>query len=94
VRAEIDTVGDFYRGLLSRLPDGAGFNYWVQQFRTAQCQGGAAVNAQVESISSSFINGPEYGNRMRTHSQFVGDLYDAFLRRGATWRASSSGSDS
>ncbi len=82
VRPEVDTVGDFYRGLLSRLPDDSGFTYWVQQFRTAECQGSAAVNAQAEAISSSFMNGVEYVNRGRSHSQFVGDLYNAFLRRG------------
>jgi hypothetical protein len=82
VRPEVDTVGDFYRGLLSRLPDGDGFTYWVQQFRAAECQGAAAVNAQAEAISSSFMNGPEYLNRGRSDSQFVGDLYNAFLRRG------------
>ncbi|MCM2329482.1 MAG: DUF4214 domain-containing protein, partial [Lysobacter sp.] len=35
-----------------------------------------------ESISGSFLNGAEYAARNRTHSQFVGDLYNAFLRRG------------
>src|SRR6185436_6652450 len=28
VRKEIDAAGDFYRGLLGRLPDNAGFSYW------------------------------------------------------------------
>jgi hypothetical protein len=81
-RAEVDTVVDFYRGLLSRLPDSAGFNYWVGQFRTAQCSGPAAVYAQVEAISSAYANSPEYGARARTNAQFVGDVYNSFLRRG------------
>jgi hypothetical protein len=84
-RKEVDTVVDFYRGLLSRLPDTGGFNFWVQQFRTAQCAGAGAtqaVNAQVESISSGFMNSAEYVARNRTNAQFVGDLYNAFLRRG------------
>ena len=81
-RAEVDTVVDFYRGLLSRLPDSGGFNYWVGQFRTAQCSGGPAVYAQVEGISNAYVNSPEYGNRGRNNSQFVGDMYNAFLRRG------------
>ena len=75
-------AADFYRGLLSRLPDTAGFNFWVQQFRTAQCQGQSAVYTQVESISSAYANSPEYAARGRINSQFVGDLYNAFLRRG------------
>ena len=81
-RAEVDMVMDFYRGILSRLPDTNGFNYWVQQFRTAQCQGAAAVNAQVEAISNAFITSGEYTARNRTNPQYVGDLYNAFLRRG------------
>jgi hypothetical protein len=82
-RREVDTVVDFYRGLLGSLPDDGGFNFWLQQFRTAQCAGGTAVNTQVETISSAFANSPQYANRGRTNGQYVGDLYNAFLRRGA-----------
>ena len=81
-RKEVDTVVDFYRGLLGSLPDNGGFNYWLGLFRTAQCQGGAAVNAQVESISSAFANSAQYTNRGRNDSQYVGDLFNAFMRRG------------
>ena len=81
-RPEITLVMDFYRGLLARLPDSSGFGYWLQRFRTAQCQGAAAVYTEVESISSSFMNGAEYNARNRPSPQFVGDLYNAYLRRG------------
>ena len=81
-RPEVDTVGDFYRGLLSRLPDTGGFNAWVTLFRTAQCSGASAVYQTVESISSQFANSGEYLGKARTNSQYVGDLYNAFLRRG------------
>lgn len=81
-RAEVDTVGDFYRGLLARLPDSSGFNFWVGQFRTAQCQGANAVYSQVEAISSAYADSTEYSARGRTNAQYVGDLYNAFLRRG------------
>jgi hypothetical protein len=81
-RAEVDTVMDFYRGALGRLPDADGFAHWVQEFRTAQCQDAGAVYAQVQAISSAFLNGAEYANRQRANGQFVGDLYNAFLRRG------------
>jgi hypothetical protein len=81
-RAEVDTVMDFYRGLLSRLPDAGGFNNWVSQFRTAQCAGSFAVYNQVESISRQFALSSEYLGRNRTTSQYVGDLYNAFMRRG------------
>jgi hypothetical protein len=82
VRKEIDTIVDFYRGLLARLPDDAGFAFWVQQFRTAQCQGAAAVTAQAEAISSAYALSAEYAARNRSNAQYVGDLYNAFLRRG------------
>jgi hypothetical protein len=81
-RAEIDMVVDFYRGLLGRLPDSAGFNHWVAQFRAAQCQGSAAIFAQVEAISGAFAGSGEYAGRQRSNPGYVGDLYNAFLRRG------------
>jgi hypothetical protein len=81
-RAEVDMVVDFYRGLLSRLPDSGGFHFWSGQFRTAQCQSPAAIYAQVEAISSAYLNSPEYAARNRTAAQFVGDMYNAFMRRG------------
>lgn len=82
-RAEVNMVMDFYRGVLGRLPDSGGFVYWLQQFRTAQCQDSFAVATQVNSISSSFLNGAEYAGRARNNTQYVDDLYNAFLRRGA-----------
>ncbi|MBK8323909.1 MAG: DUF4214 domain-containing protein [Betaproteobacteria bacterium] len=81
-RTEVDTLMDFYRGLLARLPDNSGFNFWVARFRNAQCAGTGAVTAQAESISSQFALGSEYSTRTRNNSQYVGDLYNAFLRRG------------
>ncbi|MBK8321717.1 MAG: DUF4214 domain-containing protein [Betaproteobacteria bacterium] len=81
-RKEVDTVVDFYRGLLSRLPDDGGLASWVGQFRAAQCAGAGSVYSTVEAISSSFANGGEYASRNRTNAQYVGDLYNAFLRRG------------
>jgi hypothetical protein len=81
-RAEVATVMDFYRGLLGRLPDSGGFGYWVGRFRAAQCAGAAAVHAEAEAISGAFLNSAEYGARNRGDGQFVGDMYNAFLRRG------------
>ncbi|HET9652366.1 MAG TPA: DUF4214 domain-containing protein, partial [Usitatibacter sp.] len=82
VRMETDTVMDFYRGLLARLPDANGFSFWLQQFRTAQCQGAGAVYTQVQSVTSAFLYSAEYAGRGRTNAQFVGDLYNSLLRRG------------
>lgn len=82
-RAEVNVVMDFYRGILGRLPDDAGFTYWVGRFRTAQCQSRDAVVQAVEAISSGFTTSSEYNQRARTNGQFVSDMYNAFMRRGA-----------
>lgn len=81
-RAEIDMVMDFYRGFLSRLPEDTGFNTWLAQLREAQCRGAESVRALADSLSATFLTGPEYVARNRSDDQFVGDLYNAFLRRG------------
>ena len=87
-RGEVYAVVDFYRGLLNRLPDSDGFDYWFRRFRAAQCQGtevaakAAAVNAEVEAISSFFVSLREYSDRNRNNKQYVEDMYYAFLRRG------------
>jgi hypothetical protein len=81
-RWEIYAVVDFYRGFLNRLPDSSGFNYWLQRFRAAQCQGAFAVVAEVEAISHQFLISSEYLNRQRSNRDYIADLYYAFLRRG------------
>jgi len=84
---ENNLVNDFYRGILSRLPDTAGFNYWLNLMRAAQCSGSAQqVRDLSYQIASLFVSSPEYVARARTNSQYVEDLYDAILRRGgAPW---------
>lgn len=80
-RPESGLVMDLYRGLLGRLPDDAGYAYWLQQIRAAQCQG--AVGAAADAMSGAFASSSEAQQRNRTDPQDVSDLYDAFLRRGA-----------
>ncbi len=65
VRAEMNAVTDFYRGYLGRVPDNSGFAYWLGRFRTAQCQGDAAVTAEASSMSLNFGTSVEYRNRSR-----------------------------
>ena len=84
-RAEVYAVVDYYRGILNRLPDTTGFNYWLAQFRAAQCSPlnpAGAVYTAADSISSQFIGSAEYASRNRTNTEYVSDLYYAFLRRG------------
>jgi hypothetical protein len=84
VRSEINLVMDFYRGLLSRMPEPAGFRFWLQQFQLSQCRGGADdVIANVRAVAGSFAHSGEYAAKGRDVPQYVGDLYNGFMRRGA-----------
>jgi len=77
-------VNDFYRGILSRLPDTVGFNYWLGQMRGAQCAGSAQqIRDLSHQIALGFIQSTEYLGLGRTDGQFLEDLYDAVLRRAA-----------
>lgn len=86
-RAETQIVVDFYRGLLARLPDSDGFRYWLGRLRAAQC--GGNVSAEARAISQAFVGSQEYANRQNAlnsadrNREFVSDLYNAFMRRGA-----------
>jgi hypothetical protein len=86
-RPEVDLVMDFFRGILNRFPDTPAFNAYVGSLRAAQCapvaQRPGAVYKAVNDISFFFLFGaPEYAGRNRTNTQFVSDMYNAFLRRG------------
>lgn len=87
VRAELGFVMNFYRGFLARLPEDSGFNYWLGRFRTAQCAGPNNAPGQVRAVALDLagqsVVGAEYVGRNRTNAQFVADMYNAFLRRGA-----------
>ncbi|HYC36451.1 MAG TPA: DUF4214 domain-containing protein [Usitatibacter sp.] len=87
IRPEVAVVVDFYRGALGRLPDHGGLRTWVNAFRTAQClpaeQRTAAVQAGAQQISSAFFNSAEYLASSASNRDFVTDLYNAFMRRGA-----------
>jgi hypothetical protein len=82
-RPEVDMVMDLFRGILNRFPDTAAFNAFVGTLRTAQCQGAGQVYTAVNDMSYFFLFGStEYGNRARNNTQYVSDMYNAFLRRG------------
>jgi hypothetical protein len=82
-RPEPNLVNDFYRGLLNRLPETAGFNSYLALMRTAQCSGPQQVRDLSSQIALGFLRSPEYTLRNRTNAQFVEDLYNGILRRGA-----------
>jgi hypothetical protein len=72
---------DLYRGLLGRVPDRDGFTFWASQFAASACSAGG-VAAVADRIAAAFVASPEYQALKRTDHEFVGDLYNAFLRRG------------
>ncbi|MEW6571703.1 MAG: DUF4214 domain-containing protein [Nitrospirota bacterium] len=83
-RPENNLVNDFYRGILSRLPDNGGFNYWLNKMRVAQCTGSQAVKDVSYQIASLFVHSQEYISKNRNNAQYLEDLYDAVMRRSAS----------
>lgn len=79
-RPEVDMLMDLYRGTLRRLPDNAGFNYWLGEFRRAQCTGNEAVRATADRMAHFFLNSPEYQQHYAV-ADYIVHLYDAFMRR-------------
>jgi hypothetical protein len=51
--------------------------------RDAQCSGAAAVRSLTYQIALAFIQSNEYTNRQRNNNQYVEDLYNGILKRGA-----------
>jgi hypothetical protein len=84
-RGEEGLVVDAYRGILGRLPDTGGFMFWRDQMVSTICQSPDAFNAKVREIVTNFLNSQEYANRGRNNGQYVADLYDAILSRGADY---------
>jgi C1A family cysteine protease len=83
-RPENNLINDFYRGILIRLPDTAGFDYWLDLMRAAQCAGSQQqIRDLCSQVASLFVNSEEYAGRGRTNTGYVEDLYDAILRRSA-----------
>ena len=82
-RPEVNLVTDLYRGILNRLPDAAGLDYWAGRLHTAQCTDASTVSAETVAVANAFLSSSEYPARGRTNAQYVADLYNAFLRRGA-----------
>ncbi|UCF94245.1 MAG: DUF4214 domain-containing protein, partial [Desulfobacterales bacterium] len=80
---ECNLVNDCYRGLLDRLPDTDGFNRWVEMMRTAMAEGEGAVRELSHQIALGFLQSAEYALRRRSDREFLEDMYNGILRRGA-----------
>ncbi len=82
VRPEVNMTMDLYRGTYGRLPDSAGFNGWLGVIRQAQCQGATQVSTTLNTVLGAFFNSAEYAARARNDRDFMGDVYNAYMRRG------------
>jgi hypothetical protein len=80
---EYNLVNDLYRGFLSRLPDDEGFNAWLALMQEAQCTGEQAVRDVTLEIVVTFLYSAEYIARGTDNSNYIEDLYNGILRRGA-----------
>ncbi|MHC4685858.1 MAG: DUF4214 domain-containing protein [Planctomycetota bacterium] len=83
VRPEYTLVMDLYRGFLSRLPDDGGYNSWLGLMKDAQCTGPEAVRDVTRQMAVGFLYSGEYQGRGSDNGEYITDLYDAILRRGA-----------
>jgi hypothetical protein len=85
-RAELYAVIDFYRGAFGRLPDSAGFKFWVNQFRGAQCSSnptGPVYDAVIAIASGFFESGEYWSPPAKTNNNHINNFYNAFMRRSA-----------
>ena len=82
-RPENNLVNDLYRGFLNRFPDTGGFNGWLDMMWNAQCTGAQAVRDLTYQIALAFVQSAEYALRNRNNQEYVEDLYNGILRRGA-----------
>ena len=76
-----DYIKNFYQSALNRQPNSTELNSWLSTLRTAYLQGLSEYWTQMRSLGSSLFTSTEYINRGRTDSEFVYDLYKAFLYR-------------
>ncbi|UCF91102.1 MAG: DUF4465 domain-containing protein [Desulfobacterales bacterium] len=80
---EAALLNDFYRGLQGRMPDSPGFNAWLELIENAKPNGEQAVRELLHQIAQAFLHSEEYGLRNKSDDEFLEDLYNGILRRGA-----------
>jgi Domain of unknown function (DUF4214) len=79
-RADIALILDVYRAAFHRLPDDTGLPGWLAPIRS-NCQNPAQQAANARNFMRGVFNSQEYSNLGRSNEQFLGDMYDAVLRR-------------
>jgi RHS repeat-associated protein len=76
-----DYIKNFYQSALNRQPNSTELNNWLNTLRTNYSQGQSQFRDGMISLGVSLFTSQEYINRNRNDSQFVYDLYKAYLYR-------------
>jgi RHS repeat-associated protein len=76
-----DWVTTLYNVTLNRAPDSGGLAAWDNVLRNGYAQGQAAFLQSAKDTAAGFFDSTEYLNRNRTNSEYVRDLYLAYLNR-------------
>jgi Domain of unknown function (DUF4214) len=79
-RADIALILDVYRAAFHRLPEDGGLLGWLATIRS-NCQNSVQQATNARNFLSGVFNSQEYSNLGRSNQQFLGDMYDAVLRR-------------
>ncbi|UCD55259.1 MAG: DUF4214 domain-containing protein, partial [Candidatus Omnitrophota bacterium] len=76
-------VNDLYRGFQNRMPDTDGFVYWVDLMQDAMSSGESPVRELSQQIALEFLQSEEYILCDKSDQEFLEDLYNGILCRGA-----------
>lgn len=76
-----DYIRNFYQSALNRQPDEAELNQWRGSLRAAYLQGQWQFRDAMRNLGSTLFTSQAYVARNRSDSEFVYDLYKAFLYR-------------
>lgn len=76
-----DYVKNFYQSALNRQPNSTELSSWLSSLRAAYLQGQWQFHDEMRNLGRTLFTSQEYLNRGRTNSEFVYDLYKAFLYR-------------
>jgi RHS repeat-associated protein len=74
-------IQDFYQRSLNRQPTAGELSSWASQLRQAYWQGPYQLIQASAAMGRVLFQSQEYANRGRTNSEYVYDLYWAYLRR-------------
>ncbi|HEX3250603.1 MAG TPA: DUF4214 domain-containing protein [Pyrinomonadaceae bacterium] len=74
-------IKDFYQGALGRQPNSTELSDWTRKLTQAQGRGVRALIGVAQDLGNSLFTSTEYTNMNTSDTQFVTDLYEAFLQR-------------